>query len=202
MEGPWCTRVFQGVFQNAFTKIWWFSRQLLFETIPGVFQRKTVTENSFQRIIGGCPVSSTNKVPRFFLICGPSGNAIARLNHTKFKIESTLDLAWFLWKSVIVSWDLTRVVEFLLRNISVCDKLTDFECANGKCIPIGWECNYEDDCGDASDEHYMANVCHFVLLVRRSSNREPFPKAYTNSLWEHKIRKSLATASRFPKLIP
>ena len=33
-----------------------------------------------------------------------------------------------------------------------CDALTEFSCNNGKCIPKLWMCDFDDDCGDDSDE--------------------------------------------------
>ena len=27
-----------------------------------------------------------------------------------------------------------------------------FSCANGRCVPLSWTCDREDDCGDGSDE--------------------------------------------------
>lgn len=33
-----------------------------------------------------------------------------------------------------------------------CDKETEFECKNGKCISIQWFCDLDNDCGDHSDE--------------------------------------------------
>ena len=27
-----------------------------------------------------------------------------------------------------------------------------FSCANGRCVPLSWTCDKEDDCGDGSDE--------------------------------------------------
>eukprot|EP00118_Oscarella_pearsei_P020301 m.219572 g.219572 ORF g.219572 m.219572 type:complete len:130 (+) comp39924_c0_seq45:362-751(+) len=29
---------------------------------------------------------------------------------------------------------------------------TEFECTNGDCVSLDWTCDYEDDCGDNSDE--------------------------------------------------
>ena len=29
----------------------------------------------------------------------------------------------------------------------------DFQCTNGLCIPLRWRCDFEDDCGDSSDEN-------------------------------------------------
>lgn len=28
----------------------------------------------------------------------------------------------------------------------------DFTCDNGRCVPLGYTCDYTDDCGDNSDE--------------------------------------------------
>lgn len=33
-----------------------------------------------------------------------------------------------------------------------CDKDTEFACRNGHCIPKLWVCDFDNDCGDDSDE--------------------------------------------------
>ena len=38
-----------------------------------------------------------------------------------------------------------------------CDPETEFSCNNGKCIPVLWKCDFDNDCGDDSDE--PAHIC-------------------------------------------
>ncbi|GBN16072.1 hypothetical protein AVEN_80407-1 [Araneus ventricosus] len=38
-----------------------------------------------------------------------------------------------------------------------------FECGNGRCIPITWHCDEDNDCGDNTDETSCGKCLHFEL---------------------------------------
>lgn len=50
---------------------------------------------------------------------------------------------------------------FILDN-RPCDPETEFSCKNGRCIPKLWMCDFDNDCGDDSDE--PAYMCRYILL--------------------------------------
>ena len=41
---------------------------------------------------------------------------------------------------------------FILGKPGTCEKIGRFQCNNGKCISKSYLCNFDDDCGDNSDE--------------------------------------------------
>lgn len=44
-----------------------------------------------------------------------------------------------------------------------------FSCQNGRCIPRGWSCDREDDCGDKSDEISCSKFQeHFEIDIEMS----------------------------------
>lgn len=48
------------------------------------------------------------------------------------------------------------IIRFFSDN-RTCDANTEFSCKNGKCIPKLWMCDFDNDCGDDSDE--PAYIC-------------------------------------------
>jgi len=42
--------------------------------------------------------------------------------------------------------------ECLFTVTQTCKPDVEFSCTNGRCIPFVWRCDYDDDCGDYSDE--------------------------------------------------
>ena len=46
------------------------------------------------------------------------------------------------------------IYRFILINLDnrKCDPETEFSCKNGRCIPKLWMCDFDNDCGDDSDE--------------------------------------------------
>lgn len=46
----------------------------------------------------------------------------------------------------------TNVNEFMVADKRPCDPDTEFTCKNSRCIPKLWMCDFDNDCGDDSDE--------------------------------------------------
>ena len=47
--------------------------------------------------------------------------------------------------------------------VSLSCESSQMECSNGLCVPLGWLCDGEDDCGDKSDERNCSSemtTCH------------------------------------------
>ena len=61
-------------------------------------------------------------------------------------------------------------------------KSNEFTCANGKCITHTWRCDFDNDCGDDSDETHCRKCCLFYLcgLVVINVHEQLFSFSHTS----------------------
>lgn len=54
--------------------------------------------------------------------------------------------------------------QFRISATRTCDPNSEFTCTNGRCIPKTWYCDFDDDCGDGSDEPSNATCSELLTL--------------------------------------
>lgn len=57
-------------------------------------------------------------------------------------------------KKSVKYMDLSHLLINYVTNSAAktCNPDGEFTCGNGRCIPKAWRCDFDDDCGDRSDE--------------------------------------------------
>lgn len=58
-----------------------------------------------------------------------------------------------------------------------------FQCNNGECIPRGYVCDHDDDCGDQSDEQNCSKYITVTLMACLIGNERKYPYLLTLLWW-------------------
>ncbi|XP_060528816.1 uncharacterized protein LOC132703517 [Cylas formicarius] len=79
-------------------------------------------------------------------------------------MPATRDATFILTSMVIILNAVSaEVVEETSAKTTKC-KVSEFACANGKCIPLNYFCDVKNDCGDSSDEPRYCTRCNRTYL--------------------------------------
>lgn len=70
-----------------------------------------------------------------------------------FEITRRVNCCLSAYFSCVICWHSHHVLScHVMFFHTACDESDHFRCHTGRCIPLTWKCDRDDDCGDFSDE--------------------------------------------------
>lgn len=80
-------------------------------------------------------------------------------------------------RGICIAWKLLICICFSFFLIGSCSS-SQYTCDNGNCIPYAWLCDYDNDCGDYSDEQNCWGMYMYSKNQEINFQLWPFPSRF------------------------